>query len=109
MSGVIDLRSPTVRGAWQLSLGFMDTVSTPSPRPKPYQEHRGRAETEALLLNVLRAAAGPLSRREIARALGRSKSPWLIQLIESLADRGHIIKGLADYRGFECWKYRVVQ
>lgn len=107
MTPVIDLRDPALREEWQLSLGFMDTVPIPPRRRKSVQEHRGRGETEAMIVDALRSANRPLTRLEIARLIQRAKSPWLIALIEALVSNGKIIAVESEYRGFQCWTYVV--
>ena len=109
MSSVIDLRDPALREEWQLSLGFADTVLEPSRHSNRRQEHRGRAETQALILDALRMANRPLTRLEIARAVGRAKTPWLIALIDALVADGLVRPGVGEYRGLSCWKYEVLQ
>jgi hypothetical protein len=108
MSPVIDLRDPALRKEWQLDLPFTDTVPIPSRSRKTAQEHRGRAETEQMIVDVLRSANRPLTRLEIARALGRVKTPWLITVVSTLAQAGQIVAIESEYRGFQCWKYQAV-
>lgn len=50
------------------------------------QEHRPREETRELILQTIRSSPAPLTRTEIARAIGRVKSPHLIELIDSLVE-----------------------
>lgn len=77
---------------------------------KPYRrgECAGRREvgdTRNMIVEIVTKAARPLTRLQIAKALERSKSPWLISLIIELADKGQIFEhvstlknGMLEYR-----------
>ena len=48
------------------------------------QEHRSRDETIHLILQAIHASPQGLTRSQIARALGRRKTPHLITLIDEM-------------------------
>jgi hypothetical protein len=85
----LDLRDSEIRQQEGLSDG---TVTSPSQHRHIHQEHRDRAATEQLILRALYEASAPMSRLQIARALGRSKTPWLYSIIESLVADQLLIK-----------------
>lgn len=77
-------------GAQRIEQG--ETVSASYEVINGAQAHRDAAETEALLRSVLQQAARPMTRLELVRAIGKTKSPWLISLIEGMVKRGAIQK-----------------
>lgn len=46
----------------------------------------------ARILDAVDRAAQPISRRQIADALGVKKTPWLVNAIERLAAEGYLIR-----------------
>ncbi|MGJ3239530.1 MAG: hypothetical protein ACFE0Q_12545 [Anaerolineae bacterium] len=52
------------------------------------QDHRAREETLRLITEAVTAHPGGMTRTQIARAIERTKTPHLINLIESLVDTG---------------------
>lgn len=54
----------------------------------PVHKHRTRDETRAAILALFRDNHTALTRTEIADALRRSKSPFLIEIIEELVAEG---------------------
>lgn len=98
----IDLRDEDLRAAFNLDKD--GTVL------KPYQ--RGRVEgrrpvgdSRQMIVELVRSAAQPLTRLDIAKALKRSKSPHLVNLINELADSSEIVlhvsklkNGMLEYR-----------
>jgi len=107
-----DLRLPDHREAlgigddWDKKGGGVDTVSIPFQLNNGgVVAHRSRGETLDLIVKVVSASPKPMTRLEIARCIGRSKSPYLLTLIAELADGGDITEtasirpnGLIEYR-----------
>jgi len=56
------------------------------------QPYRSPNETEKAILDVCQASPKPLSRRQICSAIGRAKSPHILEMIESLVSEGKLIK-----------------
>lgn len=54
------------------------------------QMHLKIEETESLLRSVLKRSGRPMTRLELAHAIGKTKAPRLISIIESMVDRGEI-------------------
>lgn len=54
------------------------------------QDHRPRDETRILIVEAIHQHQGPMTRTQIARALDRTKTPHLIELIEELVDEGYL-------------------
>jgi hypothetical protein len=82
-----------------------ETVSIPSQRGRNVQGRRAVGETRQMIIDVVAASPLPLTRLQIARALGRSKTPHLVALIVELADSGAIVEdvrglpnGMLEYR-----------
>lgn len=48
-----------------------------------------------------------ITRREIARRIGLKKTPYLINVVDSLVDRGVIERQLGSWGGFSCWFFRT--
>lgn len=67
-----------------------ETVSAQYQVISGSQIRRESAETEALLYSVLQGANRPMTRLQLARALGLTKSPNLITIIEGMVERGDI-------------------
>lgn len=90
----IDLRDPELRALAGLAT---ETVSVPFQQNGPARNGRGRAETAALVIALL-TERGVQTRLQLCRALGRAKSPHLIDLFEQMAAEGQIRRGftLAD-------------
>lgn len=65
-------------------------VSTPSHLMAGVRVWRESHQTEALILELLGRVNRPLSRAEIARELGLTKNPRLIELIESMVAGGEL-------------------
>lgn len=86
----LDLRDAETR----LQFGLVtDTVSAPSLPIKTARDTRSRAETMECIIEAL--ASGPMTRLQIARHLGRAKTPWLIAICEDLVSVGLIFRGYA--------------
>lgn len=88
----IDLRSFEARQRFGLRSG---NVSERSQREKREQYHRGRAESQALIYSAC-VSAEYLTRLEIARAVGRAKTPHLVALIEELVEHGILVRHELD-------------
>lgn len=88
MMATLDLRDPDVRESAGL---LIETVSIPSQRGNSPAHGRSRAETMGLIMEALQD--GPKTRTQIARQLGRRKTPWLIGLCEELVSVGLICRG----------------
>lgn len=89
----IDLRSFEARQRFGLRSG---NVSKRSQREKREQYHRGRAESQALIYSACVSAERYLTRLEIARAVGRAKTPHLVALIEQLVEDGILVRHELD-------------
>lgn len=104
-----DLSDPALREKWGLRPELSETVLKPSqPRKTPPRDYTSRGQTQTAILAVLRAADCPLSRREIVRALGRSKCPYLLNVIAEMVALGLIIEHESAYRSFLMFVYEVV-
>lgn len=72
------------------------------PPVKPGQrhpvEHRTREETRQEILNLLQRVNRPLTRTQIARAIGRAKAPHIVHLIDELVDDGLLKRELTTFR-----------
>ncbi|MDQ7028026.1 MAG: hypothetical protein Q9P44_20990 [Anaerolineae bacterium] len=72
------------------------------------QDHRSRDTARQLILQVLANADSGLTRTQIAEALGRSKTPHLIDLIEELVDEGYLTRRVKLFgNGVEGYIYRL--
>jgi hypothetical protein len=62
----------------------------------------------ARIQDVCDRAGQPLTRLQIARALGLSKTPWLVAAIDRLANEGYLIRieGRTP-QGYLVWLYEV--
>lgn len=81
----IDLSTTESRIENGLSIG---TVALPSHhRSNKHQQKRGRGETIIAIIDAVYDASEPLSRLEIARAIGRAKTPHLTAMIEELVNQ----------------------
>lgn len=98
----IDLRPTDARVAAGLNVG---TVSIPSHnRPN----ERPRTETVRLICETIESSAEPVTRTEIARALGRAKTPYLIDVIESLVGAGVLSRShYVRHNGVVCYLYEL--
>lgn len=67
-------------------------VSVPFHLNPGIREWRESQETTLLIHSVLQAANRPLSRKEIAKGLGKSKHPRLNKLIESMVEAGELTR-----------------
>jgi len=67
-----------------------------------------RPTIAALIMDVVERAGQPMTRLEIARALGKQKSPWLRDAIERLVNEGYLTRteGRAPW-GALMWVYEV--
>jgi len=71
------------------------------------QEHRDRDESLDLILMAIDNNPGGLTRTQIARALNRTKTPHLIELIESLVKEGYVQRQVKIFgNGVEGYIYR---
>jgi predicted transcriptional regulator len=57
----------------------------------PMSKYRTPEETEFAIIWALRTAEAPMSRSDIAKSIGRRKTPHLIDIIEGLVERGVIV------------------
>lgn len=102
----LDLRAPSLRQQHGL---MTVTVLEPFQRDDGGQQHRGRADTEALILDALRHAGRPLTRLDVARALNRAKTPHFIQILETLVAEGRVVRKHGQWRGVVMYLYEVTQ
>lgn len=82
-----------------------DTVPAPYQRGRLAAGRRSVGETMDMIVQTVKNSPHPMTRLQIARALGRSKSPHLVSLIVELAESGAIIQdvrvlkhGYLEYR-----------
>lgn len=66
------------------------TVMRPSHLGLDEENRRSEAETTERILSVLSGSEQPMTRRQIASALGRAKAPRIIQQLESLVKAGQV-------------------
>jgi hypothetical protein len=83
----ITLRTPEERANFGL---FDVTVTEQSQRFEGYAKYRSRGESLDLIVTVLKTAGAPMTRLQIAKAIGRAKSPTLYGMIDELATAGRI-------------------
>ena len=60
--------------------------------PNKYPKKRSREETEVAVFLAVCTAADPVSRKEIADAIERAKTPELIEIIEAFVTEGFFDK-----------------
>lgn len=86
----IDLSTPEARQQNGLSIG---TVTLPSHhRSIGKQSKRGRGDSIIAVIDAVYDAPAPLSRSDIAKALGRAKTPHLVSIIEGLVQQNVLIR-----------------
>lgn len=91
-----NLRLPNDRAAlgiddWDKQADGIDTVSIPFQRKSGGGgAHRSRGDTERLILDAVGSSPRPLTRLQIARAIGRAKSPYLVEVIVALVESGEL-------------------
>ena len=74
------------------------------------QQHRPRKEASQLIIQTLANNPQGLTRTQIAEALGRTKTPHLIKLIEELVDEGFIYKEVKVFNnGVEGYLYHLAK
>ncbi|MEO1290233.1 MAG: hypothetical protein AAFV93_20980 [Chloroflexota bacterium] len=56
------------------------------------QDHRAKDESLDLILTAVQNAPAGLTRTQIARAINRTKTPHLIDLIETLVEEGYLTR-----------------
>ncbi len=105
----LDLSDPTLREQFGLRQESIDTVSKRSQWWKQMkQDYRDREDTKQAILEVLRAAPEPLSRRDIVRVLGRAKSPYLLDVLAEMCCCGLILQHESAWRnGLLMFVYEV--
>lgn len=81
----IELRDESLR----ISLGLRTSAT---------KMRRTREETERLIIEALRVSTHPLSPTSICRALGRERSPYYIDIVKSMVDRGLLKEMTYQYR-----------
>lgn len=92
-----DLRLPNDRAAlgiednWDHQADGIDTVSIQFQHKSVVRgTHRSRGDTERLILDAVGSSPRPLTRLQIARAVGRAKSPYLVGVIVALVESGDL-------------------
>jgi DNA-binding MarR family transcriptional regulator len=71
------------------------------------QEHRSRDKTQHLILHYI-AQQELATRTQIARALGRTKTPHLITIIDDLVERGYLLRDVKTFaNGVQGYLYRI--
>lgn len=72
----------------------------------PKQNHRTQDKSLNLIITAIENSPGGLTRTQIARALERTKTPHLIDLIESLVEDGYIKREVKTFaNGVEGYIY----
>lgn len=72
--------------------------------PEPY--HRTRDDTRSLIIDVVTRSNRPLTRTQIARAIGRKKSPNLIDILNDLVKENVLSCGVKTFHnGVEGYVY----
>lgn len=75
----------------------------------PKQDHRPRDETRLMIMKAVQAHSGAMTRTQIARALDRTKTPHLIDMIEELVDEGFLVRYVKIFgNGVEGYVYALV-
>jgi predicted transcriptional regulator len=70
------------------------------------QQHRPIDDTRRLIVEAILAANQPLTRTQIARALHRSKTPHLNNVIDTLVEEGYLMRSVTTFRnGVEGYIY----
>lgn len=102
----LDLRDSTLREQAGL---LNETVTLPSHQAANSEPiHRPSGETRGLIIGAIYSAGQELTRLEIARALGRKKTPWLTALIEDMVAAGALYRIHTPARnGVICYLYGV--
>lgn len=98
----IDLRDDKKRSESGLTTG---TVSKPFQHGNKGNKHRGRAETENMIMSYVIKTGREVTRLEICRHLQRAKTPHLIGIIDGLVERGVLTDNQRLERGFEVHYY----
>lgn len=104
-----DLSDPALRD--QHGLRQSPPAETVS-RPYKWWKRQKRAyvrrdDTKQAILDLLGAADAPLSRREIVEGIGRSKCPYLRDVIAEMVTAGQIIERESNYRHLPMFVYEV--
>lgn len=72
------------------------------------QEHRPREETIRVILEAVASARSGLTRAQIARAIGRRKTPHLIELIDQMVVDGLLWREVITlHNGVQGYRYHV--
>lgn len=72
------------------------------------QDHRPRDETLTLILDTVAQHDGPITRTQIARALERTKTPHLIDMIEGLVESGYLVRHIKVFgNGVQGYTYQM--
>lgn len=106
-----DLRLPTDREAlgigedWDKTDARHETVSIPFHKRGDGGGHRAKGEALKMIVEVVTSASKPMTRLEIAKAIQRAKSPYIIGLIMSLVESGDIIE-IPSVRPNKALEYR---
>lgn len=87
------------------NFGLFDmTIQEQSHRFTGYDKYRSRAESMELIVTVLEKVGAPMTRYQIAKAIGRAKSPALYKMIDELAEAGRI-SGTVERSRFNRMQY----
>lgn len=74
----------------------------------PKQDHRPHDETRYLIVDAIQTHNDPMTRTQIARALDRTKTPHLIEIIEDLVDEGYLVRYVKIFgNGVEGYVYAL--
>ena len=70
--------------------------------------HRPQEQTRQTILQTIAHADAPLTRKQIVTALGRAKSPHLLDLIESLVEEGYLERTVYTlHNGVQGYAYKL--
>lgn len=74
---------------------------------RPRRQYRDLPDYAALIIRTLQAADKPLSKREIALAMGYSKNARLAAVIAALVRAGRLVERQSHWRGRLMYVYEV--
>lgn len=106
----LDLRDPALRAQHGLRREHhesTETISIQTPFRRVRRQYRSRVVLAMLVCDALSNALYPLSRREIANAIGVSKNAHLLDVIAELVAAGRVVEQESDWHGIPMFVYEV--